>query len=152
MKSKGIPFQVGNRFGRGRPKGSRNKSTRAAQRLFDQHAESIVRKCIADAIRGNARAMDLCIERVLAPQKGPLVNLRIPSIATISGVIDALSTVLQAAAAGKLSPADAVKFAEIVEERCRIIATVEHENRLQALESKSLRTDGDGKSKKRVKP
>jgi hypothetical protein len=148
MKSHGVPFQPGNRFGRGRPKGSRNKSTLTAQGIFAQHADSIVRKCIADAMRGNERAMDRCIERVMAPQKESLVKLKIPSITTISGATDALSTLLQASAAGKLTPADAVKLADIVEERCRIMATVEHENRLQALESKSLRNQRRRKIKR----
>jgi hypothetical protein len=147
MKSHGIPFQPGNRFGRGRPKGSRNKSSLTAQGIFAQHADSIVRKCIADAMRGNPRAMDLCMARVAAPQKERMVKLKIPSITKISGIPDALSTILQAVADGKLTPADALKLAEIMENRCRIMATVEHENRLQALESKSLRTNRDGKLK-----
>ncbi len=147
MRSQGVPFQPGNRFGRGRPKGSRNKSTLSAQRIFAQHADSIARKCIADALRGNGRAMDRCIERVAPPLKEQLVKLTIPSITTISEVPAALNTVLQAAAAGRLTPADAVKLAGMLEERCRIMATVEHENRLQALESKSPGTDSDGKLK-----
>jgi hypothetical protein len=150
MSSHGVPFQPGNHFGRGRPKGSRNKSTLTAQGIFAQHADSIVRKCIADALRGDARAMDRCIERVMAPQKESLVKLKIPSITTISGATDALSTLLQASAAGKLTPSDAAKLAEIVGDSCGIIATLEHENRLQALESKSLRNQQRRQIKRRV--
>src|SRR5258708_38294834 len=152
MKSHGVPFQPGNRFGRGRPKGSRNKATLTAQSIFAQHADSIVRKCIADAMRGDARAMELCMARVTPPQKEPLVKLKIPSITTISGATDALRTLLQASASGKLTPADAVKLAEIVDDSCRIIATVEHENRLQALEAKSLRNQQRRKIKGSVRP
>jgi hypothetical protein len=86
--------------------------------------------------------MDRCIERVVPPLKEPLVKLRIPSIETISGVAEALNTILQAAAAGKLTPADAVKLTDILQERCRIIATIEHENRLQTLESLGPNSDG----------
>ena len=145
MKSRGVPFQPGNHFGQGRPKGSRNKALLVAQRLFAEHADSIFRKCIADAVRGNPRAMELCI-RVLAPQREAVAKLKLPSITTISGVTEALSILLQAAAAGKLTPVDAGKLAEIVQNSCRIIASVEHENRLQALELTSRRKS-DKKSK-----
>ncbi len=146
MKSHGVPFQPGNRFGRGRPKGSRNKATLTAQSIFAQHADSIVRKCIADAMRGDARAMELCMARVTPPQKEPLVKLKIPSITTISGATDALSTLLQASASGKLTPADAVKLAEIVDDSCpsqpwntRIASRPSRQNRYG--------TNSDGKSK-----
>ena len=43
-KPRGAPFQPGNTFGRGRPKGSRNKSTQAALGLLEKHHESLMAK------------------------------------------------------------------------------------------------------------
>ena len=40
-------FQPGNKLGRGRPRGSRNKVTTLTQELLNDHAPSITRKCIA---------------------------------------------------------------------------------------------------------
>jgi len=43
-KPRGKPFPPGNAFGRGRPKGSRNKTTPAAQNLLEQHYEALMAK------------------------------------------------------------------------------------------------------------
>jgi hypothetical protein len=37
--TRGRPFEPGNKFGRGRPKGSRNKRTAEAQALFDEYKD-----------------------------------------------------------------------------------------------------------------
>ena len=41
---RGRPFEPGNHFGRGRPKGSRNKRSLVANELLIEHGEAIVRK------------------------------------------------------------------------------------------------------------
>ena len=135
MSRRGVPFAIGNHFGRGRPTGSRNKSTVAAQRIFAEYAQPLVHKCIAEALKGDRSAMRLSLERILAPQKEQAVKVRLPDITTASGVAEALSTILQAVASGKLTPAQGQQLAEILEDRRRIIETVEHEKRLQALEA-----------------
>ena len=43
-------FEPGNTMGRGRPKGSRNKSKSPGQDLFDEYAEHLIRKGIALAL------------------------------------------------------------------------------------------------------
>lgn len=63
-RPRGRPFQPSNKYGRGRPKGSRNKATRAAQRLLEEHSEPLVRRCIIEAMKGNMPALRLCMERV----------------------------------------------------------------------------------------
>jgi hypothetical protein len=62
---RGRPFQPGNTFGRGRPAGSRNKSTYALQSMLDQHAEVILKTAARMALQGDKSAIRLCIERLL---------------------------------------------------------------------------------------
>ena len=77
---RGRPFQPGNQYGRGRPKGSRNKSTPAAQQLLEQYSEPIMRKCIAQALGGDVRALKLCLERVTPVRRNSLVKVNLPAI------------------------------------------------------------------------
>ena len=51
--NRGRPFEVGNKQGKGRPLGSRNKSTNAARKLLDENGVPLTQKCIAAALRGD---------------------------------------------------------------------------------------------------
>jgi len=62
--------QQGGRFGkgrsgnpRGRPLGSRNSATLAAEALLEGEAEKLTRKCIELALSGDTVALRLCLER-----------------------------------------------------------------------------------------
>lgn len=57
MATRGRPFEPGNKFGRGRPRGSRNKTSAAVQELLNSHAEAIVRKAILLALKDGQPAM-----------------------------------------------------------------------------------------------
>lgn len=50
---RGRPFEPGNKLGRGRPKGSRNKSKSTGQDLFDEYAEHLTRKAISLGLAGD---------------------------------------------------------------------------------------------------
>ena len=73
----GKPFRPGNRFGKGRPTGSRNTATLALQALLDGDGEAIMRKAIRLAKAGNETALRLCLERLIAPRKERLVRLKL---------------------------------------------------------------------------
>ena len=49
---RGRPFEPGNKFGRGRPRGSRNKTTRILEELLDEHAPALLRKTLVMALQG----------------------------------------------------------------------------------------------------
>ena len=81
-KPRGRPFSPGNTFGRGRPKGSRNKAKAPGQQLLDQYSESLTRKCIAMALQGDQRALRICMERINPARQDACVQLSLPSIRT----------------------------------------------------------------------
>ena len=95
-KPRGRPFPPGNKFGRGRPKGSRNREKSPSQQLLDEYAPHIMRKCIAQAMEGNASAMRLCMERISPPRRGALVRMKLPPIRTAADVDRAADKVMQA--------------------------------------------------------
>lgn len=136
MTVRGRPFEAGNKFGRGRPRGSRNKASLAAQALLDGHSEALVKKCMHMALSGDSTAMRLCIERLLPTCKELPVSvapLRGRTAAEIAQTFDGL---LKQLSYGQLTPAEAQTIANMLEMRRRTLETVEHEARLKLLEAK----------------
>jgi hypothetical protein len=133
-KPRGRPFSPGNTFGRGRPKGSRNKATAPGQQLLDQYSESLTRKCIAMALQGDQRALRICMERINPARQDACVQLSLPSIRTAQDVEKAADKVTQAIRRGKITPLEAGKMMSILESRSRILENVQFESRLEKLE------------------
>lgn len=63
------PFEPGNHFGRGRPKGSRNKRSLLAKQLLDEHGEAIVRKALVIALQGDPAMWRTLLSFILARPK-----------------------------------------------------------------------------------
>src|SRR5258706_10631451 len=103
---RGRPFEPGNKFGRGRPKGSRNKIRLEAQQLLEQHAQPIMRKCIILALQGDHTAMRLCVERLAGPIRDAPVRLPFGGSDTASDVAVAFQALLKAVGAGSITPAE----------------------------------------------
>jgi hypothetical protein len=73
---RGRPFEAGNKMGRGRPQGSRNKKSPAGGRILAEYGDSLERKCIWKALQGDMSAMRLCLERLVPPLREPSVRLK----------------------------------------------------------------------------
>lgn len=131
---RGRPFAPGNKLGRGRPRGSRNKATLALQDMLGQHAEALVKKCVVMAMQGDTTAMRLCIERLLAPRKQSPVKFKLPPITTIAELAQAQITMLETLSRGQLTPAEAETIGNLFENRRRMVETEDLAARLQALE------------------
>jgi hypothetical protein len=82
-KPRGCPFPPSNTAGSGRPPGSRNETTQAAQGLFGEYAAPLPRKCIGIAGQGDRAVLKLCIERVSAPCKDAPVEFPLPVVRTV---------------------------------------------------------------------
>src|SRR5262249_39105368 len=62
----GRPFQKGQSGNlAGRPPGSRNEATLAAEILLEGEAEALTRQAIELALEGDRTALKLCLERIL---------------------------------------------------------------------------------------
>jgi hypothetical protein len=133
----GKPFQSGNRFGKGRPTGSRNTATLALEALLDGEGEAITRKASDLAKAGNEAAVRLCLERLIAPRKERPVRLKLPEdTSTAQGVSNALTAILASAAQGEITMGEAVQLANLLEIRRKAIETQEFERRLAEIENR----------------
>ena len=139
-KQKKPQFQPG-RSGnpRGRPPGSRNKTTRAIDALFDGEAEALTRKAIELAKAGDLVALRLCLDRICPPRKDRPVPFSLPELRTAEDAKLAASALLKAVADGELTPSEASEIGRLLDSYTRILEREEFEKRLIRLEEKATR-------------
>jgi hypothetical protein len=113
------PGQSGNP--KGRPQGCRHRATVAAEALLDGEAEGLTRKAIELALAGDTTALRLCIERILPARKDRPVQLQVPEIEGVEDLTKATMALVQAVAAGELSPTEAAEVAKLVEAHRRTV-------------------------------
>ena len=139
-KQRATRFQPG-RSGnpRGRPPGSRNKTTRAIDALFDGEAEALTRKAIELAKAGDLVALRLCLDRICPPRKDRPVRFALPELRTAEDAKLAASALLKAVADGDLTPSEASEIGRLLDSYTRILEREEFEKRLIRLEEKATR-------------
>lgn len=132
---RGRPFEPGNNFGTGRPKGSRNKTRVSVEQILLQHAEGLMKKCIVLALQGERNALKLCMERLMPVRREGFVSLPALRTQTSLDVAESCDHLLRAISRGRLTPAEGKQLAEILEGRRRVIETTEILGRVEELEA-----------------
>ncbi len=118
----------------GRPHGSRNKASIAADTLLDGEAEALTRKAIDLALAGDTVALRLCMERICPPRRDRPVNLKMPRMDTPQDVLRAIATVVSAVGRGAITPSEGQALASLIETQRKAIELVQIEQRLAAVE------------------
>jgi hypothetical protein len=122
---------------RGRPFGSRNKSTVLAQSFFDDVAKAITEKAIALALEGDPVALKLCVERILPRRRDSAIVIEdLPDVDSAADCKMAVAAVIRSAAAGEISPSQAQVFVGLIEAHTRTLNVAEFEQRLVRIEEK----------------
>ncbi len=119
----------------GRPKGSRNRSTLAAETLLDGEAEALTRKAIELALNGDLSAIRLCLERLIPARRSRVIQFDLPETSTVEDVVVAYDAVITAMADGEISPDEAATVAGVLESKRKAIETVELAEELNAMKS-----------------
>ncbi len=119
----------------GRPKGSRNRSTLAAETLLDGEAEALTRKAIELALNGDLSAIRLCLERLIPARRSRVIQFDLPETSTVEDVVIAYDAVITAMADGEISPDEAATVAGVLESKRKAIETVELAEELNAMKS-----------------
>jgi len=135
QKQRGRPFEKG-RSGNpaGRPRGCRNHSMQAAQRLLEGEAEALTRKAVELALGGDPAALRLCLDRLIAPHRERLVPLALPPMRKPADLAAAMEAIAAAVARGALAPAEAAELAKVVDTFANAIEIRDFDSRLRALE------------------
>jgi len=131
---RGRPFEKGNRFGRGRPRGSRNGKALALQQILEEYLPSLLRKAIAMALQGDTSLLRMLLDRKLPKAFGSPVRIgRLPS-GTIEEVALSHQSVIDEVTSGNLTPAQALQLDSLLETSRKVIATEDVVKRLDTLE------------------
>ena len=125
----------------GRPKGARHKTTLAIEAILDGEAEALTRKAVELAKAGDTTALRLCLERLAPPRKDRPVHLTLPPLERVEDATAATAALVQAVAAGELTPSEGETVAKLIETHRRAIELIDFEARLTRLEQqKALRS------------
>jgi hypothetical protein len=131
-KTRGKPFEPGNA---GRPKGARNKTTLAVEALLDGEAEAITRKAVEMALEGDVTAMRLVMDRIMSPRKERPIMFTMPKMETAADAVKASAALVDAVAAGDITPGEAGELAKLVDGFTKAVELHEIQQRLDKLEA-----------------
>ena len=134
-KVRGKPFpkgQSGNPAGR--PRGSVNRATRAAELLLDGEAEALTRKAVELALAGDHAALRLCLDRAVAPRRERAVELALPPIDSAADVLGAIKVAAAAVGSGAITPSQGLALSQMIESFLRAIDASDFDIRLRELE------------------
>lgn len=118
----------------GKPAGSRHRATQAAMALIDGESEALTRKAVEMALEGDTVALRLCLERIAPPRRDAPVQFTMPRMESARDAAKAAGAVLEAVAAGELTPTEGAHLMALVETYRRTLETTELEARVVALE------------------
>ena len=131
-RTRGKPFQAGNA---GRPKGTRNKASLALEALLDGEGEAITRKAVKMALEGDTTAIRLCMDRIIPPRKDRPVLFDMPELKTAADAVLASAALVQAVAAGDITPSEAGDLSKLVDGFTKAVELYEIQQRLEKLEA-----------------
>lgn len=129
--------------GKGRPKGSLNRATAEVRLLAQNYGPDTLKELHrlsreAESEAARVSACNAILDRAYGKSTASVpIVIDIPEAETPAEVARAVSAVVQAAAGGKISPADASNLCGLLETQRRAIETTELEQRLAALEGKA---------------
>ena len=131
---RGRPFEPGNKLGRGRPRGSRNKRSARIQQLLEQYGEAIMQKALAEAIKGDPPLLRTFLSFLLGrPGDRPIQTGPLP-MGSLEELSKSSEKVLQKVASGKLSPGEGRNLIDLIEVRRSVLVAEDLGKRVQALE------------------
>jgi hypothetical protein len=119
----------------GKPTGCRNHATRIAEALLDGEAEALTRKAVSLALDGDASALRLCLDRVIAPRRDRPVKFVLPPIADVADIANAMAAITVAVAEGAITPGEGAQVAKVVDAYVRALEASDFDRRLKALEA-----------------
>jgi len=138
---RGKPFQPGNKYGRCRPPGSRNKNVSGLQQMLESHGETLIKKCLLMALQGNITPLRLCFEQLFPARQQRALQFRLPAIKTIADLASASETVVRGVTRGLLTPSEGQAFTVILDGRRRMVESEEFDLRVRALEEGRKKQD-----------
>ena len=109
----------------GRPKGSRNAATLAAEALLAGEAERLTRKAIEMALDGDVVALRICLDKILPARKDRAVTFPLPPVGTPRDAADLMAAVIAAVGAGRVTPSEGAEVSKMMDAFVKAYQTAE---------------------------
>ena len=125
----------------GRQKGSVNKVTAEVRALVQEHGPTAIAELarLATGAASDAARVSACntiLDRAYGKAlPGRQIEIDLPDTSTVQGVTQAVAIVIQTAASGEITPAEAGDFCAILESQRKAIELSDIETRLARLEA-----------------
>lgn len=132
---RGRPFEPGNRAGRGRKAGSRNRASLAADALAQGELTEILTALLAKAKGGDIAAASIVLSRAWPARKGRPVLFEMPPVVKADDIVAAIGAVAGAVAIGSLTPEEAASIAAVLETQRKAVESADLAKRIEALEA-----------------
>lgn len=136
-KQRGKPFPKGQSANpSGRPRGSKNAALVALDRIGEDAAQDLLKSVIALARDGDMAAARIILDRVWPVRKGRPVTFDLPRVESAQDIAKAIGGILEAVAAGLLTPDEGQALSTILESHRKALELTAIEQRLTALEER----------------
>ncbi len=118
---------------KGRPAGSRHRTSLAIEALLEGEAEGLTRKAVEMALGGDTTALRLCLERLVPPRKDRPVTIGLPKLTAVEDLPSVTSAVLEAVANGGMTAPSGASRINVYRGRRRCYANKESPGRRRPL-------------------
>ena len=132
-KIRGRPFPPGNP---GRPRGSKNRTTRVIEQLLEGQAEAIARKFVERALAGDQLCLRVWLDRFLPRRSGRVLDFDLPRVETVEDLVPAMAAVSSAVSAGLITPEEAGHLVHFFEVYGQALEARDIVSRLDAVEAR----------------
>ena len=103
--------------------------------LLEGEGEALTRTAIDLAKGGDVPALRLCLDRLLPVRKDRHVPFALPKLETAADAVKATAALIEAVAAGELTPSEAGELSKLVEGFSRAVDLHDIQQRLEKLEA-----------------
>lgn len=134
-RGSGGQFAKGNALG-GSKRGSRHRVTIAVEALLEGEHEALTRAAITKALEGDGVALRLCLDRIAPARKDAPISISLPPVTTAADAVAASTALLDAVAAGDVTPGEAGPVMALLVSHKGIVEAGNLEARIAALEQK----------------
>ena len=136
MDIRGRPFEPGNKLGKGRPKGSKNKVRPTARKMLVEYSEPLMQKAIVTAIRGDdPRMLKGLIDQILRLERESPVRVGKIAAGTPTEVKESFTRITKLLGTGKIDAESALGIAKVLELALEAVLVRDLDQRMTALEA-----------------
>ena len=125
---------------KGKPKGARNKSTLAAEKLLEGSLDRICQRIEEEALNGNMQAAKMILDRFLPSRKDRVIRIDLPQIKTNEDVLSVIGCIVSAVGNGEISPSEGESLSRTIDMYSEALEAHGLELRLSAIET-SIKRD-----------